>query len=197
MDRNSSWQGTLLVIFITLCLLDAIFFGDVKIHLQCDQYSPVERYCQLTRTRLFGEVEETFKQGEFKRAILDKDIVYDDEGVSTTYYNVLLETQKGKIPFGIRTSWIADKKEKVSQINDFLENTNTTLLDIEQNNLQTLLSSFIIGLISILFMLALIPIAYGCWNLYRGIRGRLVLILDRMNKQPKKAPLSLEKETPS
>ena len=195
MDRNSSWQGTLFIIFIAFCLGHGIFFGDFKINLQCEKYLPGERYCQLTRTRLSGEVEETFKPGELKRAILDKDIVYDDQGISTTYYKVVLETQKGKIPFGIRTSWIGDKKERVSQINDFLENSNTTLLDIEEDNLQTLLWSFIIGSISILFLLALIPISYLCSKLYRGIRARLVLILDRMNKQPQKAPLSLEKET--
>ncbi|MGD1808498.1 hypothetical protein ACP6PL_24110 [Dapis sp. BLCC M126] len=195
MARNSSLAGILFVIFIAFCLLNTIFFGDFKIHLQCEQSLPGERYCQLTRTKLYGEVEETFKPGELKRAILDKDIVYDDQGGSTTYYKIMLETQKDKIPFGIRTSWIGDKKERVSQINDFLENTNTTLLDIEEDNLKTLFWSFIIELIGILFMFALIPIAHLCGKLYRGIRAKLVSILNWMNKQQQKAPLSFEKET--
>ncbi|MGD1808503.1 hypothetical protein ACP6PL_24135 [Dapis sp. BLCC M126] len=201
MNRNSSWEKTLVVGFITILalgLLNAIFFGAIKIHLQCEKSSPGEIYCQLTKTRLVGEVEQTLKPGELKRARLDEDIEYDENGGYTIDYNVVLETQKGKIPFGVSTSWIGNKKERVSQINDFLENTNTTLLDIEQNNLQTLFVSLIIELRSILFMSALALIRYlysKLYQLYRGIRARLISILDQMNKQPKKAPLSLEKDT--
>lgn len=193
MARNSSVAVIPFIIFIALCLLNAIFFSDFKIHLQCEQSLPGERYCQLTRTKLSREVEQTFKPGELKRAILDKDIVYDDQGASATYYKIVLETQKGKIPFGVRSSWIGDKKERVSQINDFLENTNTTLLDIEEDNLQTL--SFIIESIGILFLLALIRIAHLCGKLYRRIRAKLVSILNWMNKQQQKDPLSFEQET--
>lgn len=193
-DKSTIVIATALLLsfaFPLVMLIVQIFFTDVQVHLQCEKSQPAETYCQLTRRKLFREKKQTLVSGELKGAIID---TYTDEAENS--YKILLETQKDRIPFGISTSWIGDKKKKVNQINDFVEDSNITLLDVKQNDT----IAFVLDLIrwgcwSITY--GLIPIAFLCSMLLKiisKIRARLGSMLNHMNKPPKKALFSLEKK---
>ncbi|MGD1715558.1 hypothetical protein [Dapis sp. BLCC M172] len=161
-----------------------LIFRDIKVNIECKKSPNAEIYCQLHRTNILKQQTQTFLPGELKGATLNR---YTDEDGNS--YQIMLKTKKGNILFGMSDGSIRSKQEKVNQINNFIEDSNITLLNVEKDDTV----QFFWDLISCGYIVA-ISLWVMLLVMIQFIRERLTSILNQMNKPPKKALLSLEEK---